>query len=60
MLALDPHMVRSDLMQPLPGQKGLPGVNGDPRRSSAELGKIAVDAIVAQTVAAIRAAVASH
>jgi creatinine amidohydrolase/Fe(II)-dependent formamide hydrolase-like protein len=60
MLALDPHMVRSDLMQPLPGQKGMPGVNGDPRRSSAELGKIAVDAIVAQTVAAIRAAVASH
>lgn len=60
MLALDPRMVRSDLMQPAAGQKGLPGVNGDPRRASAELGKLAVDAIVAQTVAAIRAAVASH
>jgi creatinine amidohydrolase/Fe(II)-dependent formamide hydrolase-like protein len=47
-------------MQPAPGQKSLPGVTGDPRRASAELGKIAVDAIVAQTVAAIRAAVAGH
>jgi len=60
MLALDPHMVRSDLMQPAPGEKSLPGVTGDPRRASAELGRIAVDAIVAQTVAAIRAAVAGH
>jgi len=60
MLALDPRMVRSDLMQPGAGQKGLPGVAGDPRRASAELGKIAVDAIVAQTVQAIRAAAASH
>jgi creatinine amidohydrolase/Fe(II)-dependent formamide hydrolase-like protein len=60
MLAIDPRMVRSDLMQPASGQKGLPGVTGDPRRASAELGKLAVDAIVAQTVAAIRAAVASH
>jgi creatinine amidohydrolase len=60
MLALDPRMVRGDLMQSAPGQHGLPGVTGDPRRASAELGKIGVDAIVAQTVAAIRAAVASH
>ena len=60
MLAIDPRMVRSDLMQPAAGQKTLPGVTGDPRRASAELGKLAVDAIVAQSVAAIRAAVASH
>jgi creatinine amidohydrolase len=60
MLAIDPRMVRSELMQPAPGQKTLPGVTGDPRRASAELGKLAVDAIVIQTVAAIRAAVASH
>jgi creatinine amidohydrolase len=60
MLAIDPRLVRGDLMQPAPGQKGLPGVTGDPRRASAELGKLAVDAIVTQTVAAIRAAVASH
>lgn len=60
MLALDPRMVRSDQMQPAPGQKSLPGVTGDPRRASAELGKFAVDAIVAQTVQAIRTAAASH
>jgi creatinine amidohydrolase/Fe(II)-dependent formamide hydrolase-like protein len=60
MLAIDPRLVRGDLMQPAPGQKGLSGVTGDPRRASAELGKLAVDAIVTQTVAAIRAAVASH
>ena len=60
MLALDPRLVRNDLMQPAPGQKGLPGVTGDPRRASAELGKLGVDAIVAQSVQAIRTAVASH
>jgi creatinine amidohydrolase len=60
MLALDPRLVRIDLMQPASGQTALPGVTGDPRRASAELGKLAVDAIVSQTVAAIRTAVASH
>jgi creatinine amidohydrolase len=60
MLALDPRLVRGDLMQPASGQRTLPGVTGDPRRASAELGKLAVDAIVTQTVAAIHAAVASH
>jgi len=60
MLAIDPRLVRTDRMQPAPGQAGLPGVTGDPRRATPELGKVAVDAIVAQTVAAVRAAVASH
>jgi creatinine amidohydrolase/Fe(II)-dependent formamide hydrolase-like protein len=32
------------------------GVSGDPRRATAELGKPGIDAIVAQSVAAIRAA----
>lgn len=53
-LAVDPSLVRSELMKNVPG----PGVTGDPRRASAELGKPGVDAIVAQTVAAIRAATA--
>ena len=60
MLAIDPQLVRADRMQPAPGQTGLPGVTGDPRRATPELGKVAVDAIVAQTVDAVRAAVASH
>ena len=36
------------------------GVYGDPRRSSAELGQLGVDAIVAATVDAIRRAMAGH
>ena len=54
MLAIDPKLVRADRLQPGPG------VTGDPRRATPELGKVAVDAIVAQTVDAVRAAVKSH
>lgn len=53
-LAVDPSLVRSDRLQPSPG------VSGDPRRASAELGNAGVDIVVAQTVAAIRAATARH
>jgi len=54
-LALAPDLVRPEAMQgsaPPPAS----GVTGDPRRATAELGQSAVDAIVAQTVAAIRKA----
>ena len=51
-LAVDPHLVRTDRLQP--GD----GVRGDPRRSSAELGQLGVDLIVARTVDAIRKATA--
>jgi creatinine amidohydrolase/Fe(II)-dependent formamide hydrolase-like protein len=51
-LALAPDLVRSDRLKP--GE----GVNGDPRRSTAELGNLGVDAIVSRTVAAIRDAIA--
>lgn len=54
-LAIDPRLVREDRLQ-----AGAPGVTGDPRRASAALGKDGVDAIVAQSVSAIRAAVAAH
>jgi creatinine amidohydrolase len=57
-LAVDPRLVRADKMQLPPGQATMPGVAGDPRHATAELGQLGVDAIVAQTVAAIRAAVA--
>src|SRR5438477_4736699 len=54
MMALDPALVRSDRLKP--GE----GVNGDPRRANAELGELGVAAIVDQTVAAIKQAVARH
>jgi len=54
MLAVDPTLVRIDRLAPGPG------VTGDPRRATAALGAPAVDAIVSQSVAAIRAAAANH
>jgi len=56
-LAVDPHLVRSERLHAASGLGSAEGVYGDPRRSSAELGKLGVDAIVDQTTAAIRKAV---
>ncbi len=57
-MAIDPRLVRTDRL-PSAGAAGrAEGVYGDPRRSSAELGQIGVDAIVAASVEAIRRAVA--
>jgi creatinine amidohydrolase len=55
-LAVAPSLVRVDEMRAAPSVTQ--GVYGDPRRSSAELGEIAANAIVADTVAAIRSATA--
>jgi creatinine amidohydrolase len=57
-LAVDPRLVRMERLQS--GAKLAPadGVYGDPRRASAELGQLGVDVIVAETVAAIRKAIA--
>ena len=52
-LAVAPHLVRTDRLQA--GH----GANGDPHRSSAELGQLGVDLIVTHTVDAIRKAI-SH
>jgi creatinine amidohydrolase/Fe(II)-dependent formamide hydrolase-like protein len=49
-LAVDPALVRTDRLQP--GE----GVRGDPRRSTAELGRLGVELIVARTVEAIKKA----
>jgi creatinine amidohydrolase len=57
-LAVDPGLVRPEQQQSPPGTSALSGVSGDPRRATAELGKPGIDAIVTQSVAAIRAAVA--
>lgn len=57
-LALDPKLVRMDVLRAGKDLDAAHGVYGDPRRSSAALGELGVDAIVAKTVAAIRQAVA--
>jgi creatinine amidohydrolase len=55
MLGVDRGMVRSDhLDETKPGD----GVHGDPRRSSAALGRLGVELIVERTVAAVKQAIA--
>lgn len=52
MLAVEPSQVRAGEL----AAKTLPGVTGNPAKATAALGKPAADAIVAQSVAAIRVA----
>ena len=54
-LAIDPALVRSGMLGHEAKYGAREGVYGDPRRSSAELGQIGVEQIVATSVAAIRA-----
>jgi creatinine amidohydrolase/Fe(II)-dependent formamide hydrolase-like protein len=56
-LAIDPRLVRADRLQSGENPDRAAGVYGDPRRSSAELGRLGVDAIVAASVKAINGAV---
>ncbi|HET7341509.1 MAG TPA: creatininase family protein [Methylomirabilota bacterium] len=52
-MALAPALVRTPVREaPAPGEPT--GVEGDPQRASAELGRLGVDLIVTRTVAAIR------
>ena len=57
-LAVDPGLVRPGEQQFTQITPAPPGVSGDPRRATAELGKPGIDMIVTQSAAAIRAAVA--
>ncbi|MGH8158905.1 MAG: creatininase family protein [Rhodanobacter sp.] len=60
-LAVAPQMVRLDRLQKGPKLGPADGVyGGDPRRSSAALGQLGIDAIVARTVDAIRKDTAAH
>ncbi len=59
MLALDPSLVRVDRLSEGSKFGSADGVYGDPAKASAKLGSLGVDAIVSQTVAAIKSAV-SH
>ena len=60
-LAVEPRLVRRELVQAIraPGTAA-EGVTGDPLRATAELGQIGVDAIVLQSVEAIRRATAKR
>jgi creatinine amidohydrolase len=52
-LALEPRLVRStSRVEPAAGE--VSGVEGDPKRASAELGQLGVDLIVSKSVSAIR------
>jgi creatinine amidohydrolase len=59
-LAVDPRLVRPAELQSTQKTPAPPGVSGDPRRATAELGNAGIDIIVTQSVAAIRAAVAQR
>ena len=54
--AIDPALVRRDKLAAGAAGGRAEGVAGDPRRSSPDLGQLGVDAIVAETVDAIRRA----
>lgn len=59
MLAVDPSMVRLEELRAAPKPGARDGVyGGDPRRASAELGRLGIDAQVAAAVRAIRRATA--
>jgi creatinine amidohydrolase len=53
-LAIDPRLVRTDPPRDAQVPGAGSGVDGDPRRATAELGRLGVDLIVVRTVAAIR------
>ena len=57
MLALDPNLVRKDQLSTGSKFGVADGVYGDPSKSTATLGKLGADAIVSQTVTAIKSAV---
>jgi creatinine amidohydrolase len=60
MLALDPSLVRQVRLSNLSKFGSADGVYGDPTKASAKLGSLGVDAIVSQTVAAIKSAVSQR
>jgi len=60
MLAVAPSLVRLEQLRSGPKLEGRDGVYGDPRRSSAELGKLGTELIVTRTVSIIRQAIAKR
>ena len=58
MMAIDPRLVRTDRLRPGTGLAGGNGVDGDPSRASAELGRLGEALIVSRAVDAIRQSLA--
>jgi creatinine amidohydrolase len=59
-LAVAPDMVRGDRVRSGADRSSGDGVEGDPRRASAELGQLGVDEIVSMTIVAIRKNTLQH
>ena len=59
-LAVDPALVRQELLARGPALRAQDGVYGDPRRATAELGQLGLQRVVEASVAAIRAVTASR
>jgi creatinine amidohydrolase/Fe(II)-dependent formamide hydrolase-like protein len=59
-LAIDPALVRQDALAAGAKAGKAGGVDGDPRRATAELGRLGVERIVSASVAAIRASLQEH
>jgi creatinine amidohydrolase len=57
MLAVDGRLVRADRLRAGSGETG-DGVEGDPRRATAELGRVGADDVVARTVEAVKRSLA--
>lgn len=61
LMAVAPHMVRQDAMRTGPKVGQADGVyGGDPHRATAELGQLGIDAIVANTVLALKASTSAR
>jgi creatinine amidohydrolase len=60
MLAVDPSVVHADKLAAAAQGGAAVGVSGDPRPSTAALGRLGVEAIVDRSVAAIRSAIAAR
>ena len=58
MLAVDPGVVRQERLRAAHGANAWDGADGDPSRASAELGRLIEQAIVSETVDAIRRSIA--
>jgi len=53
-LAVDPSLVRGVMLKDPAKSAGIPGVQGDPRRATAQLGQLGVQQIIDASVAAIQ------
>ena len=60
LMAVDASRVRTERLRAPDAASPAAGVEGEPSRSSAELGQVGVDLVIDKSVAAIRQAIAAH